>query len=555
MSTRDELVFVPLGGVGEIGMNLGLYGYGPPEHRTWIAVDFGVAFAGPDLPGVDLIFPDITYLEEERTNLVGILITHAHEDHFGALIDLWPRLRVPVFATAFTAGLLTAKLASEPGSELIPVNVVAAGSRFTVGPFQVEYVNVAHSIPEPNAVVIETPLGTVVHSGDWKLDDDPVIGHPTDAVRLKALGDAGVLALICDSTNAMRAGRSPSETEVARELIEIVGESAGRVAFTTFASNVGRIRSVAVAAASAGREVVVVGRAMRRVIDVAGELGYLDDLPPFRDEETYPHLPRGKVVALLTGSQGEPRAALARVVDDDHKTVMLDRGDVVVFSSRAIPGNEVAINRIINGLTERGIRVITDRERLVHVSGHPRREELRQLYGWLRPAIAIPVHGEAMHLSAHARFARELGVPAVLEIENGAMVRLAPLPAAQVDEIAAGRIYKDGSIIGDIDMVGVPERRRLAFSGHIGVALVMNERGDVELDPEIVLTGLPKTERNGRPLDETVMTAVLGTLDSIPRPRRRDPEVVREAVRRSVRAVVAEAWGKKPVCTVFVAVV
>ena len=555
MSTRDELVFVPLGGVGEIGMNLGLYGYGPPEHRTWIAVDFGVAFAGPDLPGVDLIFPDITYLEEERTNLVGILITHAHEDHFGALIDLWPRLRVPVFATAFTAGLLTAKLASEPGSELIPVNVVAAGSRFTVGPFQVEYVNVAHSIPEPNAVVIETPLGTVVHSGDWKLDDDPVIGHPTDAVRLKALGDAGVLALICDSTNAMRAGRSPSETEVARELIEIVGESAGRVAFTTFASNVGRIRSVAVAAASAGREVVVVGRAMRRVIDVAGELGYLDDLPPFRDEETYPHLPRGKVVALLTGSQGEPRAALARVVDDDHKTVTLDRGDVVVFSSRAIPGNEVAINRIMNGLTERGIRVITDRERLVHVSGHPRREELRQLYGWLRPAIAIPVHGEAMHLSAHARFARELGVPAVLEIENGAMVRLAPLPAAQVDEIAAGRIYKDGTIIGDIDMVGVPERRRLAFSGHIGVALVMNERGDVELDPEIVLTGLPKTERNGRPLEETVMTAVLGTLDSIPRPRRRDPEVVREAVRRSVRAVVAEAWGKKPVCTVFVAVV
>jgi ribonuclease J len=555
MSRRDELVFVPLGGVGEIGMNLGLYGYGPPEHRTWIAIDFGVAFAGPDLPGVDLIFPDITYLEEERTNLVGILITHAHEDHFGALIDLWPRLRVPVFATAFTAGLLTAKLASEPGSELIPVNVVAAGSRFAVGPFQVEYVNVAHSIPEPNAVVIETPLGTVVHSGDWKLDDDPVIGHPTDAVRLKALGDAGVLALICDSTNAMRAGRSPSETEVARELIEIVGESAGRVAFTTFASNVARIRSVAAAAASAGREVVVVGRAMRRVIEVAGELGYLDDLPPFRDEETYPHLPRGRVVALLTGSQGEPRAALARVVDDDHKTVTLDRGDVVVFSSRAIPGNEVAINRIMNGLTERGIRVITDRDRLVHVSGHPRREELRQLYGWLRPAIAIPVHGEAMHLSAHARFARELGVPVVLEIENGAMVRLAPAPVQQVDEIAAGRIYKDGTIIGDIDMVGVPERRRLAFSGHVGVALVMNERGDVELDPEIVLTGLPKTERNGRPLDETVMTAVLGTLDSIPRARRRDPEVVREAVRRSVRAVVAEAWGKKPVCTVFVAVV
>jgi ribonuclease J len=555
MIAREELVFLPLGGVGEIGMNLGLYGYGPPNDRTWIAVDFGVAFAGPDLPGVDLIFPDISYLEEERTNLAGILITHAHEDHFGALIDLWPRLRVPVYATAFTAGLLTAKLASEPGSELIPVNVIAAGQRFKLGPFQIEYVNVAHSIPEPNAVIIETPLGTVLHSGDWKLDDGPVIGHPTDAARLAALGSAGVLALVCDSTNAMREGRSPSETEVARELALIVAENRGRVAFTTFASNVGRLRSVALAAAAAGREVVVVGRAMRRVIDVAGELGYLDGLPPFREEDAYQHLPRDKVVLLLTGSQGEPRAALSRVVEDDHRTVSLDRGDVVVFSSRAIPGNEVAINRIMNGLTRRGIRVITDRDRLVHVSGHPRRDELRQLYAWLKPAIAIPVHGEAMHLAAHARFARELGVPKVLTIENGAMVRLAPAPAEQVDEIVAGRIYKDGSIVGDLERLGVPERRRLAFSGHVGVALVVSDRGELEQDPEIVLTGLPKADQNGRPLEETVLGAVLGTIDSIPRPRRRDPEVIREAVRRAVRAAVADAWGKKPVCTVFLAVV
>jgi ribonuclease J len=372
---------------------------------------------------------------------------------------------------------------------------------------------------------------------------------------LAALGAAGVLALVCDSTNAMREGRSPSESEVALELARIVAEARGRVAFTTFASNVGRLRSVALAAAEAGREVVVAGRAMRRVVDIAGELGYLDGLPPFRDEDTYQYLPRDKVVLLLTGSQGEPRAALARVAEGDHKTITLDRGDIVVFSSRAIPGNEVAINRIMNGLTRRGVRVITDRDRLVHVSGHPRRDELRQLYAWLNPAIAIPVHGEAMHLAAHARFARELGVPKVLEIDNGVMVRLAPAPAEQVDEIAAGRIYKDGSIVGDIDTIGVPERRRLAFSGHVGVALVMNERGEVEQDPEIMLTGVPKLDRNGRPLEETVLAAVLGTLDSIPRPRRRDPEVVREAVRRSVRAAIADAWGKKPVCTVFLAVV
>ncbi|KAB2863189.1 MAG: ribonuclease J, partial [Bauldia sp.] len=435
---REELVFLPLGGVGEIGMNLGLYGYGPPNGRAWVAVDFGIAFAGPDVPGVDIVYPDIAYLEEERANLEGILITHAHEDHFGALIDLWPRLRVPVFATAFTAGLLKAKLASEPGAETIPITVVAAGQRFTVGPFHVEYINVAHSIPEANALALHTPLGTVLHTGDWKLDDDPAVGEPTNAARLRALGDAGVLALVGDSTNAMRDGRSPGETEVTREIAEIIRTARGRVAFTSFSSNVGRIRSIALAAASCRRDVVVVGRAMRRVIDVATELGMLDGVPPFLDEEALPYLPREKIVALLTGSQGEPRAALARAAADEHKNVELAPGDIVVFSSRAIPGNEVAINRIINQFTMRGIRVITDRDRLVHVSGHPRRDELREMYRWVRPTIAVPVHGEAMHLAAHADLADEMGVKTVLAIENGTMIRLAPGPAEEIDDVAAG---------------------------------------------------------------------------------------------------------------------
>jgi ribonuclease J len=551
----DELVFLPLGGVGEIGMNLGLYGFGPPRHRTWIAVDFGVAFAGPDLPGVDLIFPDIGFLEEERPSLAGIVLTHAHEDHFGALLDLWPRLGVPVFATPFTANLLAAKRYGEPGAPTIPVTVVTPRKPFALGPFEIEYINVAHSIPESHALAIRTPLGTVLHSGDWKIDDTPVLGPPTDEARLREIGAEGVLALVCDSTNALREGKSPSETEVAAELATIIAEAPYRVAFTTFASNVGRIRSIALGAKAAGRDVIIVGRAMRRVIDVAGELGLLEGLAPFYEEDAYEHLSRHKVVLLLTGSQGEPRAALARVADDDHRNVDLAPGDTVVFSSRAIPGNEREVNAIINRLVDRGIRVITDRDRLVHVSGHPRRDELRAMYDWVKPAIAVPVHGEAMHLAAHAELARAAGVPTVVTIRDGAMLRLAPGKVSKVDEVEAGRLYKDGSIVGDLESIGIPDRRRLAFSGHVSVSLVMNARGELEADPEIALTGIPRRDISGRPFAEAVLNAVAGTIDSLPRPRRRDPEVVREAVRRAVRAAVADGWGKKPVCTVLLSVV
>lgn len=550
----DELVFLPLGGVGEIGMNLSLYGFGPRRDRTWLAVDFGIAFEAQDAPGVDVIFPDISYLEEERASLAGIVITHAHEDHFGALIDLWPRLRVPVYATAFTANLVMAKLAGEPGAEVVPITLVTPGKRFNVGPFDVEYINVTHSVPESHALAIRTPLGVVLHSGDWKLDPTPVLGAPTDVARLQEIGREGVLALVCDSTNAMREGRSPSEAEVARELAEIVRATTGRIAFTTFSSNVSRLRSIALAAQSARREVVVIGRAIRRVLDVAGELGMLEGLPPFLEEEAYQHLPRNKVVALVTGSQGEPRAALARVATEEHRNFVLDRGDTLVFSSRAIPGNEVAINRIINSMIARSVRVITDRDRLVHVSGHPRRDEMREMYGWIKPSIAVPVHGEAMHLAAHAELAVDMGVPIVKVIGDGDVLRLAPGPVDKVDEVEAGRIYRDGTLIGSLEAVGVPGRRRLAFAGHVAVSVVLDTRGEILADPEIELTGLPLAARDGRRFQESVMDSVLGALDSIPRARRRDPEVVREAVRRAVRAGVAAAWGKKPNCAVLVSV-
>lgn len=551
----DELVFLPLGGVGEIGMNLALYGFGPRQARTWLAVDFGVSFAHADLPGVDLVFPDIAFLEARRSTLAGIVITHAHEDHFGALIDLWPRLGVPIYATAFTAGLLSAKIASEPGVAPMPVNLVRAGQRVKVGPFEVEYINVTHSIPESNALAIRTPLGTILHSGDWKIDPEPAIGLPTDADRLKAIGDEGVLALLSDSTNAMRDGRSPSEGEVARELAEIVKAAKGRVAFTTFASNIGRVRSIARAAQAAGRDVVVSGRALRRAIDVATELRMMDDMPPFLDEDAYQHLSRDKVVAILTGSQGEPRAALAKVAAGEHPRIAFAPGDMLIYSAREIPGNELDVDRILNALTLLGVHIVTDGDRLVHTSGHPRREEMRELYRWIRPKVAIPVHGQPMHLDAHADLAREAGAETVLMVRDGVMVRLAPGPAETVDSIDVGRLYKDGKIIGGLEDVAVPERRKLSFAGHVAVSVVIDAKGNQLADPDVALTGVPLKAGDGTLMEEIVLRAVDETVESMPRPQRRDPDVLAEAVRRAVRAAVADAWGKKPVCAVFVAVV
>ena len=421
-----ELVFAPLGGVGEIGMNLAIYGLGDQRRRTWLIVDVGTSFAQEEnLPGIDLVFPDIRFLIEQRKNIAGIVLTHAHEDHYGAMLDLWPKLQVPVYATPFTAALLEAKRQGEYGVPDIPVKQVALGSRFNVGPFDIELCSVAHSIPESNALILRTPHGNVLHTGDWKIDPTPVLGLPTDEAKLRALGDEGCLVLIGDSTNAVRDGRSPSETDVAKALTELIVQAPRRVAVTTFASNVARIRAVADAARRAEREVVVVGRAMDRVIGVARETGYLDGVQPFHGIDIYGHLPPDKVVALCTGSQGEPRAALARIAQDEHPEVALSKGDRVIFSSRPIPGNEKAIGKVINGLIDQGIEVITDRTHLVHVSGHPRRAELEDMIGWVKPRTVIPVHGEALHLHEHAALARRLGARTLM-IRNGDLVQLAP---------------------------------------------------------------------------------------------------------------------------------
>jgi len=548
----DELVFAPLGGVGEIGMNLAIYGFGDERHRRWIAVDFGVAFADDALPGIDLIMPDIRYLTEERRNLLGLVLTHAHEDHFGALLDLWPRLNIPVYATPFTAALIEAKREGEVGAPEIPVNVVPLCGRFSLGPFDIELVSMAHSIPESNGLIIRTPVGAVLHTGDWKIDPTPVIGPPTDEAKLRALGNEGCLALIGDSTNAFREGRSPSEADVAKCLAELIRSAPARVAVTTFASNVARLRAVAQAAAACEREVVLVGRAMERIAQVARETGYLDGIQDFRSAEVYGHLPPDKVLALCTGSQGEPRAALARIAHDDHPEVAFSRGDRVIFSSRAIPGNEKAVMRVINGLVTQGIEVITDRTHLVHVSGHPRVSELIDMIGWVRPQILIPVHGEALHMAEHAEVARRAGVGKVVLCRDGELVRLAPGDPGKIDEVPAGRLYKDGALVVSAEERTVADRRRLGFAGMVSVALAVNARGDLIGDLRVRLTGVPEVGTLGRRTEELAYDAAVEAFESMPRARRRDPDALAEAIRNAVRAALSAVWNKKPTCHVHV---
>ncbi len=548
-----ELVFVPLGGVGEIGMNLALYGFGRKHERKWLMVDCGVSFAAEEhLPGVDLILPDISFIEEDRQDLLGIVLTHGHEDHIGAVPDLWPRLEAPVYATPFTAGLLSAKLMENRGVADIPITVVEPGGRVNLGPFGVELVRMAHSVPEPSALALHTDLGTVLHTADWKIDPDPVAGPAMDVARLKALGAAGLRTVICDSTNAMREGTSPSEADVGRGLSQAIAEARARIVVTCFASNVARIRSVALAALENDRQVVVVGRAMHRVIGVARDLGYLDGIPEFLSDDAYGYLPRDKAVLLCTGSQGEPRAALTRIARERHPTIELSPGDRVLYSARVIPGNDREVGAVLNALIKRGIEVITDQDRLIHVSGHPRRGELSEFYSWVRPQSVIPVHGEAAHLNAHAELVRDLGVDDICVGYNGDVIRLAPGPLDKVDDVPSGRLFKDGRIIEHEESPTVRARRSLAFAGMITVSLATDDRGDLAADPELSMMGLPARTADGTRFDELILDAVEDAVDALPRARRRDASRLKETVRRAVRSTVDAEWGKKPNCDVLV---
>ena len=553
MANDNGLYFLPLGGSGEIGMNLNLYGYGPEENRKWIMVDCGVTFGDLATPGVDIIMPDPDFIEERAHDLLAIILTHAHEDHMGAVAHLWERFRCPIYATPFTAWLMVDRLKEKGLHKDAIVNVVPMGGHIKLDPFDISFVTLTHSIPEPNGLAIRTPEGLILHTGDWKIDPEPQIGEATDINALTALSEEGVLAMVCDSTNVFTEGESGSEAGVRANLIELVGELKGRVAIASFASNVARMESAIIAAEANDRRVCLAGRSMHRMAAAAKAVGMLKSAKPFIDEDDAAHFPAEKILYLCTGSQGEPRAALSRVARGDHRSINLTTGDTVIFSSRVIPGNEAGIFELQNLLAERGVDIITERDRHIHVSGHPCRDELRQMYAWVKPRIAIPVHGERRHLVEHADFAKSLQIPHALPGRNGDMIRITGDGAHVVDEVKSGRLYADGNLLTEAENPAIRERRSMAFAGHITVAMVIDGQGALISGPDVRSLGLPETrERSEEQWLDLIGETAESAFDRMKRRDRCDEAEVEEMVRRAVRRDLSRLWGKKPQVDIMV---
>jgi ribonuclease J len=550
----DELVFLPLGGSDEIGMNLNAYGYGPPDARQWIIVDIGVTFGGQDTPGIDVILPDPSFLEEERDNILAIILTHAHEDHIGAIGWLWPRLKAPVYATPFTAALVREKLREHNLLSKVKLTEVSLKGTLELGPFSVEYVTLTHSIPEPNGLAIRTPLGLVWHTGDWKIDPDPQIGETTDVAKVKSLAEEGVLAMVCDSTNVFVEGRAGSEADIREHMEQAIRGVKGKVAVTAFASNVARLQTTIEAAKACGRSVCLVGRSMRKVTTAAQSVGMLADIPAFISEDQSGYLPAQNVLYLCTGSQGEPRAALGRIAQGDHRHVTLGEGDAVIFSSRMIPGNEVAIGTMQNTLISKGVDIITDQDVHVHVSGHPCREELKDMYGWARPKIAVPVHGERRHILEHVKFAEGLQVPQAIAPHNGAMIRLAPGPAEIIDEVPAGRLYVDGGVIVEADNDALKERKRIAEEGFVSVSLAVSvKKQSILAGPDVRTRGLSIADEEDFDLAlDGLSEAAEAAFLRLSHAEREDDDGAEAAIVRAVRKAAERAFKKRPMVEVTI---
>ena len=546
---HDELVFLPLGGSNEIGMNFNLYGFGPAHDRKWIVVDMGITFGDQTTPGVEVILPDPEFIEAYADKILGIVITHAHEDHVGAVAWLWPRLKAPVYATPFTAFILREKLREKDLLDEVSITEVPLGGTIELGPFSLELITLTHSIPEPNGLAIRTPLGTILHTGDWKIDPDPLLGGPTDIEAIRRLGDEGVLAMVCDSTNVFVDGRAGSEADVRETLIPLIAGFKGKVAVACFASNVARMSSVIHAAEANGRKVCLVGRSMHRMSAAAKSVGMLGGIKPFIGDAEAKHLPPQAVLYLCTGSQGEARAALSRIAEGTHPHVNLGANDACVFSSRVIPGNDIPIRNLQNKLTERGVRLYTERDHPgIHVSGHPCRDELAEMYAWARPTIAVPTHGERRHLLEHAAFARDLQVPQQVTPRNGDMVRLAPGRAEIIDEVPAGRLYVDAGVVTPENGDALRERRHAAFNGVIAVSVALDGRGQIVSGPQVRALGLP-TE-NETHLDDVLDTLADEAESAIKRLKGDALELdesIEAAMSRAVKKASQRIWGRRPV--------
>lgn len=546
MKSAKELLFLALGGSGEIGMNVNLYCC----DGKWLMVDLGMTFADPYYPGIDLVFADLDFIEQRLDDLVGVVLTHAHEDHIGAVPYFAQELGVPLYATPFTAKLVHEKLVEAGIEKEIELNVIDHLDRFELGPFGIRYVPLAHSIAEGNALLIDTPHGKIFHTGDWKLDDEPRIGTPATEEELTAIGDEGILALVCDSTNVFNPKPSGSEGEVRAGLMEAVAAQKGRrVVVTTFASNVARLQTLGEVADATGRRLCVAGRSLDRIIRVAKSCGYLKGFPELVHMDDAMDLPRGELLVLATGGQGEPRAALARIAGEQHP-IRLERGDVVLFSSRQIPGNELAIGRIQNSLVDKGVKLVTDKQSMIHVSGHPGRPELVALYDWIRPEILVPVHGEIRHMAEQAQLGLDEGIPKAILQKNGDLIRLAPNGPKKLSEQRAGRLVLDGDIIAPADGEGVAARRKLSLNGLITVALAVRRDGVLASEVEVAAIGIPLDEdMEAFVADTKVETAE--AIRNLKGDRKRDRVAVAEAVRLAVRRTGQRWSGKKPVVQVM----
>ena len=541
MIPKDELLFLALGGSGEIGMNVNLYGC----QGKWVMVDLGLTFADPAYPGVELVLPDLSFIEERREDLLGIVLTHGHEDHIGAIPYLAADLGVPLYATPFTAGLIRLKLEEEGLAKEVELNVIDNEGSFALGPFGFRYVPLAHSIPEGNAVLIDTPYGRVFHTGDWKIDEKPVLGQPSTPEELTAIGDEGVLALVCDSTNVFNPEASGSEGDVREGLMQTITGAKGRVLVTTFASNAARLQTLGEVANAVGRKLCVAGRSLDRIISTARTAGYLKDFPPTVDWDDAMALPRNEVMIIATGGQGEARAALSRIAFDSHP-IKLDTGDLVVFSSKQIPGNEIAIGRIQNALATKGVLMVTDRQAEVHVSGHPGRPELEAMYCWVRPQILLPVHGERRHMAEQARVGLASGVPSAIVQSNGDLLRLAPNGPEIIGHEATGRLVLDGDVILPADGSTMNERRKVALHGQISVAVALDRKGKLMGDPAVRTQGVPVEEDKAAFLAEAAEEAAVAVGKGS-----QEEEALRERVRLAVRRTATRWTGKKPVVDVL----
>jgi ribonuclease J len=543
---KEELFFCPLGGSGEIGMNMNLFGYGTPEDTKWLIVDMGVTFADESVPGIDLIYPDPGFIIDKKKDLLGIVLTHAHEDHIGAVAHIWPKLKCNIYSTPFTSVLIKEKFKEKKIDIEKYLKIVQLNGSIKLENFNVEFVTLTHSILEPNGLIIKTPMGTILHTGDWKCDPNPLIGDSINEKRLKEIGNEGVVVMICDSTNVFNPGRAGSENDVRNSLLKIMRNINKRIIVTSFASNVARMETIFYCAEKTGREISLVGRSMNRIFKAARQCGYLDKVKEPIDSRDAKKIPREKIVLLCTGSQGEPNGAMMRITSDIHPDIAIEKEDTVIFSSKIIPGNEKKLFKMHNQLVKNGIEVISEENEFVHVSGHPNREDLKDMYNWIKPRSVIPVHGEHRHMAEHINFAKEMQVPYPLQVENGDVVKIPKNGKPEiVDKAPTGRMYLDGSVSIGEDSKSIKERKNLSFNGLLEITIIVNEKGNVK-KPFISLIGLPVSEESKMDFQMDLEHEIYKICKTFSVDNPKQKKNLEEKIKSNCRKIIKNKIGKRP---------